>query len=64
MCAGGFASESMADEIETFFVVTHPLPNCARRIAQMTENMRANVKFLATIQASALSKPEFWDSIL
>jgi puromycin-sensitive aminopeptidase len=28
MCAGGFASDSIADEIETFFV-TNPLPNCA-----------------------------------
>ena len=63
MCAGGFASEDMADEIDKFFV-DHPLPNCARRIAQMTENMRANGKFLATIQASALSKPEFWESLL
>ena len=62
MCAGGFCSEAMADEIDKFFI-DHPLPNNHRRIAQMTENMRANGKFLSTIQASELSKKHFWEML-
>ena len=58
--AGGFISK--ADEIEEFFK-KNPYPKNARKIAQMTENMRANGKFLATLQASGLSKAEFWGSL-
>jgi puromycin-sensitive aminopeptidase len=63
MCAGSFCSEARADEIQAFFK-EHPFPKNERKIAQMTENMRANGKLLATLQASDLSKADFWDSLL
>jgi hypothetical protein len=63
MCSGGFCSEQKADEITAFFQ-EHPFPKNSRKIAQMTENMRANGKFLATLQASDLSKADFWDTLL
>lgn len=63
MCSGGFCSEKKADEIESFFK-DHPFPKNERKIAQMTENMRANGKFLATLQASGLGQPDFWASLL
>uniref|UniRef100_A0A7R9ZKT4 ERAP1-like C-terminal domain-containing protein n=1 Tax=Craspedostauros australis TaxID=1486917 RepID=A0A7R9ZKT4_9STRA len=63
MCAGGFCSIEKADEIDAFFKA-NPLPNNSRRIAQMTENMRANGKFLAMLQASDLAKAEFWTTLL
>jgi puromycin-sensitive aminopeptidase len=62
MSAGGFASLEKADEITKFFE-TNPYPKNERKIAQMTENMRANGKFLKILQASDLSKPEFWSTI-
>lgn len=63
MCSGGFCSEAKAAEIEAFFT-EHPFPRNVRKIAQMTENMRANGKFLATLQSSELSKSDFWLSLL
>ena len=62
MCSGGFCSVEMADEITSFFKA-NPFPKNERKISQMTENMRANGKFLATLQASDLSKPEFWSTV-
>lgn len=63
MCAGGFCSESKAAEIETFFQ-TNPYPKNERKISQMTENMKANGKFLTTLQASEIGQPNFWQSLL
>merc|ERR1712232_1305128 len=51
MCAGSFCSVEKADEIDEFFRA-NPFPKNSRKIAQMTENMRTNGKFLATLQAS------------
>lgn len=62
MCAGGFCTREKADEIEEFFKV-HPLPLCTRRIAQLLETIRANAKFMDILQASDLSKDEFWASL-
>lgn len=61
-CAGSFCSEEKAKEIEAFFE-SHPLPQNARKIKQTIENMRANAKFFAALQASELSKPEFWKKL-
>ena len=61
-CAGGFCSFEKADEIDAFFAM-NPCPSNARKIAQTTENMRANAKFLQMLQTSALSKDEFWASL-
>jgi puromycin-sensitive aminopeptidase len=63
MCSGGFCSEQKADEIEAFFK-SNPFPKNERKISQMTENMRANAKFLATLQASGIGKGDFWQSLL
>ncbi|KAG7368830.1 aminopeptidase [Nitzschia inconspicua] len=62
MSAGSFCSLEKAEEITKFFK-DHPYPKNERKIAQMTENMRANGKFLTILQASDLSKPEFWSSL-
>jgi puromycin-sensitive aminopeptidase len=62
MCAGGFCSNKKADEIDAFFA-THPLPSSTRKIAQVTESMRANAKFLDILLASELSQKEFWDKL-
>jgi puromycin-sensitive aminopeptidase len=62
MCAGGFCSEERADEIDTFFQA-HPLPSSTRKIAQTTEHMRANGKFLRVLKASDLAKAEFWEKL-
>ena len=51
-----------ADEITKFFE-ENPYPKNERKIAQMTENMRANGKFLKILQASDLSKDDFWGSL-
>jgi puromycin-sensitive aminopeptidase len=61
-CAGGYCSIAKADEIDSFFQ-EHPLPNNTKRIAQLTEAMRANGKFLATLQGSKLIEEEFWNSL-
>ena len=61
-CAGGFCSREMATEIDEFFQ-SHPVPSSARKIAQTTENMRANAKFLDMLRGSDLSKDEFWTSL-
>ena len=60
--AGGFCSLEKADEITKFFT-ENPYPKNERKIAQMTENMRANGKFLKILQASDLSKDDFWRSL-
>jgi puromycin-sensitive aminopeptidase len=62
MSAGSFCSLEKADEITNFFK-ENPYPKNERKIAQMTENMRANGKFLNILQASGLSKDEFWKSL-
>jgi puromycin-sensitive aminopeptidase len=62
MSAGSFCSLEMADEITQFFK-DHPYPKNVRKIDQMTENMRANGKFLAILQASDLSNEDFWNSL-
>jgi puromycin-sensitive aminopeptidase len=62
MCAGGFCSEERADEIDAFFK-QNPYPKNSRKIDQMIENMRANGKLLATLQASKLSDTGFWDAL-
>jgi len=62
MCAGSFCSAEMADEIEKFFE-ENPLPQSSRRISQLTESIRANSKFLSLLQASSLSKDEFWSAL-
>jgi puromycin-sensitive aminopeptidase len=61
-CAGGFCSDEKADEIEAFFKA-NPLPKSARKIQQTVENMRSNAKFFKLLQASELSKPEFWATV-
>jgi puromycin-sensitive aminopeptidase len=61
-CAGGFCSKQKADEIDAFFA-SNPVPSSVRKIAQTTESMRANGNFLETLQASPLSKKEFWDAL-
>jgi hypothetical protein len=61
-CAGGFCSDSKADEIESFFKA-HPLPSNARKIAQCIEGMRTNAKFLQKLQDSDLSSDAFWGSL-
>jgi puromycin-sensitive aminopeptidase len=62
MSAGSFCSLEKAYEIAQFFK-DHPYPKNDRKISQMTENMLANGKFLAILQGSDLSKPEFWDML-
>jgi puromycin-sensitive aminopeptidase len=59
-CAGGFCTRPRADEIDAFFAA-HPLPSSSRKISQVTEQMRANAKFLDALLASELSDPKFWD---
>ena len=61
-CCGAFCSAAKADEIDAFFKL-NPLPGSARKIAQTTENMRTNAKFLQMLQASPLSSNEFWTSL-
>jgi puromycin-sensitive aminopeptidase len=61
-CAGSFCSREKADEIDNFFK-DHPLPSSARKIAQTTENMRANAKLLDMLRASPLSSDEFWKQL-
>ena len=62
MCAGGFCSREKADEIEAFFE-KHPCPSSSRKIAQTTESMRANAKFMDILQASPLSEDSFWQEL-
>lgn len=62
MCAGGFCTNEKADEIDAFFAA-HPVPSSTRKIAQVTESMRANAKFLDILMASELAKKEFWDKL-
>jgi puromycin-sensitive aminopeptidase len=62
MCAGAFCSAEMADEIDNFFK-ENPIPSSSRKISQMTEGIRANSKFLIALQASGLSKDEFWTAL-
>lgn len=61
-CAGGFCSESKADEINAFFEA-NPLPSSARKIAQCVEGMRTNAKFFDRLRISALSTESFWGSL-
>jgi puromycin-sensitive aminopeptidase len=61
-CAGGFCSDEKADEIEAFFN-NNPQPKSARKIQQTIENMRSNAKFFKCLQASDLSKAEFWTTV-
>ena len=60
--AGGFCSETKADEIEAFFKA-NPLPSNARKIAQCLEGMRTNSKFLDKLKDSGLSSDSFWASL-
>jgi puromycin-sensitive aminopeptidase len=62
MCAGGFCTNEKADEIDAFFA-THPVPSSTRKIAQVTEGMRANAKFLDLILSSDLKSPDFWSGL-
>ena len=62
MCAGNFVTAAKADEIDAFFA-SHPLPQSTRKIAQLTESMRANAQFFDVLVASELSKKEFWSSL-
>ena len=62
MCAGSFCTNEKADEIDAFFAA-HPVPSSSRKIAQVTEGMRANAKFLDLILASDLKKPDFWSGL-
>jgi hypothetical protein len=62
MCAGGFSTYNMADEIDAFFE-SHPLPSNTRKIAQLTEGMRASAKFLDTLLSSELVNRDFWDNL-
>ena len=61
-CAGGFCSESKADEIDAFFKA-NPLPQSARKIAQCVEGMRTNAAFLEKLKSSELSADAFWGSL-
>jgi puromycin-sensitive aminopeptidase len=62
-CAGNFCSNEKADEVDAFFT-QHPLPSSSRKIAQVTEQMRANAKFLSLLQdSSELADPAFWASL-
>jgi len=60
--AGRFVTLEKVEEVETFFK-ENKYPKNKRRIAQMVEAMRANGKLLVNLQASELSKPEFWDGL-
>lgn len=62
MCGGGFSTFKMADEIDAFFQI-HPLPSNTRKIAQLTEGMRASAKFLDTLLSSELVNKDFWDNL-
>lgn len=62
MCAGGFSTHEKADEIDAFFS-SNPVPSSTRKIAQLTEGMRANAKFLDLIKASELSSKAFWEKL-
>lgn len=62
MCAGSFCTKEKANEIDAFFAA-HPLPSSTRNIAQITESMRANAKFLVIPMASDRAKKEFWDKV-
>jgi aminopeptidase N len=62
MCAGAFCTSEKADEIDAFFLA-HPLPSSTRKIAQVTEGMRANAKFLGLILSSELKNPAFWSGL-
>jgi puromycin-sensitive aminopeptidase len=62
LCAGGFCSLQKAKEIDSFFAA-NPYPKNSRKITQMTENMRANGKFLATLQSSQLGQASFWGTL-
>jgi puromycin-sensitive aminopeptidase len=63
MCAGGFCTNDKADEIDAFFA-GNPVPSSTRKIAQLTESMRANAKFLSLILASELSNTDFWEKLM
>eukprot|EP00549_Striatella_unipunctata_P025517 CAMPEP_0118704208 /NCGR_PEP_ID=MMETSP0800-20121206/19082_1 /TAXON_ID=210618 ORGANISM="Striatella unipunctata, Strain CCMP2910" /NCGR_SAMPLE_ID=MMETSP0800 /ASSEMBLY_ACC=CAM_ASM_000638 /LENGTH=712 /DNA_ID=CAMNT_0006606021 /DNA_START=29 /DNA_END=2164 /DNA_ORIENTATION=+ len=58
-CAGKFCSHAKIDEVMTFFE-ENPMPLNARKIAQMTDNMRSNAKFLDKLKNSTLAEKEFW----
>lgn len=61
---GSFCSKSMADTITSFFETHKELyTKNERKVQQMVESIRINGALLEALKASALSKPEFWDSL-
>lgn len=61
-CAGAFCSNEKADDIDAFFA-EHPSPRSARKIAQTTENIRTNAKFLEMLKKSELGQDAFWEKL-
>ncbi|CAM9196354.1 unnamed protein product [Chrysoparadoxa australica] len=62
-CCSGFALRSKADEVIKFFK-ENPMPQNERKIAQMTESMLINARFLERIQGSDLVNESFWAGII
>jgi len=60
--AGRFATLEKAEEVTNFFKA-NPYPKNERKIAQMTENIRASGKMLVVLQESELSKQHFWNEL-
>jgi aminopeptidase N len=60
-CCGGFASLEKAKEIEDFFE-KNPMPQNARKIAQMLESIKTNAKFLKQVQEE-LGQDRSWVAV-
>lgn len=45
------------------FFEENAVPNNVRKVSQMLESMKINVRFFKSITASQLSTSAFWDSI-
>lgn len=60
--AGRFVTLEKVEEVASFFK-ENPYPKNERKVAQMTESMRASGKMLVALQDSALSDPQFWDKL-
>jgi len=57
----GLYSEEDLDEFEQFFA-THHVPN-QRRISQIVEGLKINIRFLSDIRRSPLAQSNFWENL-